>query len=122
MLVDGESRLIDGTYRGPLLLSEKHSQASFWRQANVSFLDVAALEWCKLFAEGQRGKVAYGWGEHGWRQIVTDVAAFEAALLARLGQTANQFDDHIKAMRHYRDKFVAHLDSHAVMQFSKTGE
>ena len=93
---------------GLRLLSDAHFQASFWRQANANFLDVAVLEWCKLFGEPK--------GEHDWRRILTDPKAFEADLLNRLGLRADAFEEHVKAMRHYRDKFVAHLDSDAEMR------
>ena len=50
-------------------------------------------------------------GEHHWKQIVSDPVTFEAENLPHLRMTAVQFDDYIKQMREYRDKFVAHLDS-----------
>lgn len=85
-----------------------HPHASFWRQANGNFLDLCVLEWCKLFGERK--------GEHGWQQIVADPTAFETGLLAHLGMSATTFNAHIETMRRYRDKFVAYLDSDAVMQ------
>ena len=90
-----------------LLLTDAHRQASFWRQANANFLDVAVLEWCKLFGEPK--------GEHGWRSIIADPVAFEASLLGRLGLTVDAFEEHVKTMRHYRDKFIAHLNSNSEM-------
>jgi hypothetical protein len=90
------------------LLDAAHPQASFWRVINGNFLDMCVLEWCKLFAEPRKG-------EHFWRRIVTDSAAFETQLHAQLGMTAAEFDALIEAMRRYRDKFVAHLDSDHVM-------
>jgi hypothetical protein len=68
---------------------------------------VAVLEWAKLLGERK--------GEHYWRNIVTDADAFETALLARLGMSNADYADHARTMRHYRDKFVAHLDSDLVM-------
>jgi len=93
-----------------------HPHTSFWRQAHSNFLDVCVLEWCKLFGESKRAETTTGWGEHGWRSVVTDAAVFEAGLIARLGMTdAMEFDDVVERMRHYRDKFVAHLDAEREM-------
>jgi hypothetical protein len=90
------------------LLASSHPDASFWRQANSSFLYVAMLEWSKLIGDKKKGK-------HNWHNIVTNPASFEAELLTRLGMTTTTFADHIKKMHHYRNKFVAHLDSDYVM-------
>src|ERR1700733_933850 len=79
----------------------------FWVTVNGNFLDQCVLEWCKLLGDLR--------GEHHWRQIVTDAAIFETELLRHLGMNAAEFDDYIKQMREYRDKFVAHLDSDRVM-------
>jgi hypothetical protein len=79
-----------------------HPHKNFWVAVNNNFLDVCVLDWCKLFAD-KRAK-------HGWRQIVTDVQKFEAGLLHHLNLDAAAFENEIKAMRSYRDKFVAHQD------------
>jgi hypothetical protein len=89
------------------LLTETATHASFWRQMNSNSLDVAVLEWCKLFIDRQ--------GEHCWRRIVADEDKFKAALLDRLKLTADQFQQHCETMRGYRNKFVAHLDTDATM-------
>lgn len=90
------------------LLSATATHASFWRQANANFLDVAVLEWCKLLGDRK--------GEHHWRQIVSDPARFEAGLLGQLEMDAKAFADWTGEMRRYRDKFIAHLDSDTTMQ------
>jgi hypothetical protein len=89
------------------LLSEQHPQASFWRQANANFLDICVLEWCKLFGDRK--------AEHYWGRIVSDPVLFQTNLLKHLGMDAAAFQTQIDAMRSYRDKFVAHLDSLRVM-------
>lgn len=93
--------------QGRALLSETHPHAGFWRQAHANFIDIYVLEWCKLFADTK--------GHHYWRRIVTDATSFEAALLRRLGMDADGFQSEIDAMRVYRNKFVAHLNSLKVM-------
>lgn len=45
--------------------------------------------------------------------------AFKSSLLYHLGATESEFEQEIKNVRHYRDKFVAHLDSEEVMHIPK---
>lgn len=93
------------------LLSQDHPQASFWRQANANFLDVAVLEWCKLLGD-QNGK-------YYWKRIVSNKTEFESQLLRELQTDACGFRAEVDAMRCYRDKFVAHLDKLNVMNIPK---
>jgi hypothetical protein len=74
----------------------------FWRVVNANFLDMSVLDWCKLF--GEEG------GKHHWRKIVTDPVTFEAGLLAHLALDEEAFNKHVRMIRKYRDKWVAHLD------------
>ena len=90
------------------LLTPPHPHCAFWREAHGNFYDMCVLEWCKLFADLK--------GEHHWKNIVADSTAFEAEMLAHVGITADEFAAHIKKMKHYRDKFVAHLDSDRKME------
>jgi hypothetical protein len=80
----------------------------FWVNANGNFLDIAVLEWCKLFADSR--------GKHSWRKIISEPTAFHHTLLNELGLSGAQFEDYVNQMRAYRDKFVAHLDLKEVMQ------
>jgi hypothetical protein len=100
-------RIGQDEHGGRPLLSGSHPHASFWRQANANFLDLCVLEWCKLFGDKR--------GEHYWGRIVSDAAAFGAALLRHMHMQREVFQEQIDAMRLYRDKFVAHLDSDATM-------
>jgi hypothetical protein len=87
-------------------------QISFPRNSNIlrtingNFLDMAVLEWCKLFSSKE---------EHGWKKIVTDEAEFEAGFLAAVGVSHLEFTNYYMSMRAYRDKFLAHLDSDRIM-------
>jgi hypothetical protein len=80
-------------------------EVEFWNTADGNFLDVAVLEWCKLFDTDAR---------QGWKKVVSDKETFERAMLAALDVTAEEFEKFIQEMRRYRDKFVAHLDSDKV--------
>lgn len=76
--------------------------------ANSNFLDLAVLEWCKLFTDQQ--------GKHHWRKVIPDAVGFLPALQADLGVPAHTFEGHCEEMKAYRDKFVAHLDDDLRMQ------
>lgn len=87
------------------VLRRKESQ--FWRTVNGNCLDTCILEWCKLFAERN--------GKHDWRKVVADPTGFLPSMLARLRMTEADLQAYTDEMRHYRDKFVAHLDDVHVM-------
>jgi len=96
------------------LLSERHPEAAFWRQVNGNFLDIAVLDWCKLFGDKKVVRSERR-GKHHWRGVVTDPETFERGLFARLQLNEDGFTALIDKMRHYRDEFVAHLDDGLVM-------
>jgi hypothetical protein len=86
----------------------RRKTATFWRTIRENSYDVCALEWCKLFGDSN--------DPHYWKSAVTDSAVFERELMRELRPiTANEFQSYVRAMRRYRDKFVAHLDSDLVM-------
>ena len=91
-----------------ILLRPPHPQFEFWSEAHVNFLDICVLEWCKLFADRK--------GEHHWRRVIDDHDRFEADLYATLGVTSDEFAKLIEKARHYRNKFVAHLDEERTMR------
>ncbi len=73
---------------------------------NSNFLDMAVIEWCKLFGPKE---------VHGWQKMVTDKDAFLLGLLTQLAINEASLDAFYKEMRAYRDKFLAHLDSDSMM-------
>lgn len=79
----------------------------FWVNANGNFLDIAVLEWCKLFAERD--------GKHHWKRIVPDRASFIIGLHEHLGFSPKQFQSYVSGVLRYRNKFVAHLDEERTM-------
>ena len=92
-----------GWHRGSLVLKDQ-----FWVTADGNFLDIAVLEWCKLFAD-QRGK-------HSWRKVITQPQAFFEGLLKVLGVPEVDFEAYIEEVKTYRDRFIAHLDDDEQMQ------
>jgi hypothetical protein len=86
-------------------------RTNFWVGVEGSFLDMAILEWCKLFGD-QKGKIN---SLHGWEHIVGNVLKAEPIdffrdLLSDLKIGSEDFETVRQEARRYRDKFVAHLD------------
>jgi hypothetical protein len=77
-------------------------QQQMWITAQNNFLDIAVLEWCKLFGDKK--------AKHLWKNSVGDQEVFKSELTYKLKITEGLFDSYIQEMRTYRDKFVAHLD------------
>lgn len=79
----------------------------FWRTVSGNFIDVAILEWCKLFGD-EPGKAS---AQHGWEKVVAHPKKFRAKMLRAIKTTEDEFEELRKALRKYRDKFIAHLDN-----------
>jgi hypothetical protein len=72
----------------------------FWAIANMGFIDVAVLEWCKLFTQGGRGL---------WRDAVINHRDFRRAMEQRLKLSGTEFRAYSGSIVDYRNTFVAHL-------------
>jgi len=70
---------------------------------NGNFIDIAVLEWCKLFSSPKKEK-------HHYEHVVDDADTFRTSMLAHIGETPQEWDDYIDTMKKYRDKYVAHWD------------
>ena len=68
---------------------------------------MAVIDWCKVFGDPK--------AEHYWKKSVSDPEATYPQLLAAAQITEAEYDDYIKKMRDYRDKFLAHLDKDNLM-------
>ncbi|MDD5320377.1 MAG: hypothetical protein PHD43_07145 [Methylococcales bacterium] len=86
-------------------------QDDFWRNISGNFIDIAILDWCKLFADPK--------GKHYWSKVVPNKEIFLESLYIELGITEEEFSAHINTMKHYRDKFLGHLDEELVMHIPK---
>lgn len=78
---------------------------NFWRTQYGCLLDMAVLEWCKLFGSDDK--------EHQpvhWKNIFLDENGFRAGLFSRLQIKPAEWDAYWKEMKNYRDQHVAHLD------------
>jgi len=79
----------------------------FWITANGNFLDIAVLEWCKMFGDWN--------SKHHWRLVINSDDSFLMGLLAELDLTEAEYNTQKARVRHYRDKFIAHLDDENTM-------
>jgi hypothetical protein len=83
----------------------------FWRTVSNNNYDLCVLEWCKLFADRR--------DPHHWRNVLKSAGTFDRELRGRLVLSARDFDYYVTAVRRYRNKFVAHLDSDRVMNLPR---
>jgi hypothetical protein len=93
---DGRGTLKDGTELG--------------RTINSNFIDMAVLEWAKLFVDAR--------GRHHWQRFVRPMearTAFRTGLLASIGLDVPAWEQYHTDVRVYRDHFIAHLDDDDVM-------
>ena len=74
-------------------------------------MDVAILEWCKLFADAR--------GKHFWPKVVTQKQDFYRDLLKTLSARQADFNAYVEEVKTYRDKFIAHLDDDEIMQIPR---
>ena len=80
------------------------------RTINSNFIDVAVLEWSKLFVDWE--------AKHHWRRLVQGTearTAFRTELLAAIELDATDWERYCAGVKTYRDRFVAHLDDDDTM-------
>ena len=73
---------------------------NFWRLIYGTLLDVAVLEWCKIF--GADAEPTH------WKRVVSDHDAFRSQLLDSLHIAEVQWAAYREEMKAYRDGAVAH--------------
>ncbi|MBX3490142.1 hypothetical protein [Parvibaculum sp.] len=86
----------------------KKSSSQFCVTAAGNFIDIAIMEWSKLFSDKS--------ARHHWRNIVDDASKFEEALLTHLHMSPDEMELYEKTIKLYRDKFIAHLDDELVAE------
>lgn len=78
---------------------------------NGNFVDVAILDWCKLFGDTSE--------THHWSNVIAEVGkrrAFKNELLGLLGCQRAVWNAFEQKMRDHRNEFSAHLGSRRVMR------
>lgn len=94
-------------YRSGWSVGSPIFKGQFLINANSNFLDISVLEWCKLFGDVK--------GKYNWRKVISNSEYFYGEMLNRIEVNEIEFNGHMKKMRTYRDKFIAHLDSDPLM-------
>ena len=94
--------------------SEIKAKDQFWVSLNGNFLDIAVLEWCKLFGDYK--------DKHHWKKIMHADQTFKQRMFDELDIKQIDLDKIHGSIKSYRDKFVAHLDSERVMNIPKLQE
>ncbi len=81
---------------------EPKPHLNFWRLIHGNQLDIAVLEWCKVF--GSDGEATH------WKNIVPSANhdQFRDSLLGVVGVTADEWAAYWNEMKAYRDNLVAH--------------
>jgi hypothetical protein len=78
---------------------------NFWRLMHGNLLDMAVLDWCKLFGSDDQ--------EHQpvhWKNVIDNQAAFREGLLLDLEMDEYAWISYWREMKCYRDTHVAHSD------------
>jgi hypothetical protein len=75
---------------------------NFWRLIHGNQLDIAVLEWCKVF--GSDNEATH------WKKIIAPANhnQFRDNLFTSIGVTANEWAIYWEEMKQYRDNLVAH--------------
>ena len=84
-------------------------ESAFWAKAIDSLLEMAAIEWCKIF------------GSHGnsnqlhWKKTTDDLSdddiqAFQQMIYDHTDFSKSEWEEYNLQMRTFRDQYVAHLD------------
>ena len=89
---------------------------SFWLTIQGNFLDIAVLEWIKLFGNHK--------DKHHWKKIVKEdcLSKFKSDMLKDCKLTNDKFSQLRDIIKNYRDSFVAHLDSDENMNIPHLAE
>lgn len=90
-------RALHGTWAEPHL--------NFWRLIYGNLMDLAVLEWCKLFGSDDAERQLVH-----WKNVAEDQDAFRAGLLAEVEMNETEWMKYWSDMKRYRDFNVAHHD------------
>ena len=83
---------------------------NFWRVLQSNTMDMAAIDWCKLFGSDDRNRQP----AH-WKNVVPAARhdTFRAGLLEATGLSADEWDEYRFTILEYRNTMAAHLDEPA---------
>jgi len=73
---------------------------NFWRLIYGSMLDIAVIEWCKVFGADNQPT--------HWKKIIANHQQFRSGLLSYLGKTEDVWCEYWESMKDYRNNHAAH--------------
>jgi len=79
----------------------------FWATVQGNFIDIAVLEWLKLFGDHN--------DKHHWKKVAENKDEFKKGMLSSCQITEDDLVNARESFKEYRDKFIAHLDSEETM-------
>jgi hypothetical protein len=77
----------------------------FWRIQYGNLMDLAVIDWCKLFGSDDAERQPIH-----WKNIADDQDRFRSALLKALAMTREDWESYWQGMKKYRDFTAAHHD------------
>jgi hypothetical protein len=92
-----------------LHVAEPTPRLNFWRIQYGNLMDMAVIEWCKLFGSDDEERQPIH-----WKNMVNDQDTFRSALLAALGMSRRDWNTYWEEMKRYRDFNVAHHDARRI--------
>lgn len=94
-------------YRAGWEGNQTKASNEFWITVQGNFIDIAVLEWLKLFGDHN--------DKHHWKNVVEDKQSFKRKMLSSCAINEDDLVQSRESFKTYRDKFIAHLDSEEIM-------
>jgi len=92
---------------------EDDSRLNFWCLIKGNCMDVAVIEWCKLFGSHTE-QILH------WKNIIPNEYhdEFRRGLYSKLNINKEEYDEYWRILKEYRDKYTAHYDD----EFNKSSK
>jgi hypothetical protein len=85
--------------------ADPNPRLNFWRIQYGNLMDMAVIDWCKLFGSDDTERQPIH-----WKNIADDQDIFRSALLKALAMTHEDWEAYWQDMKKYRDFTAAHHD------------
>jgi hypothetical protein len=85
--------------------ADPNPSLNFWRIQYGNLMDLAVIDWCKLFGSDDAERQPIH-----WKNIADDQSSFRDALLKALAMTYEEWQSYWRDMKKYRDFNAAHHD------------
>jgi hypothetical protein len=86
--------------------ADPNPKLNFWRIQYGNLMDLAVIDWCKLFGSDDAERQPIH-----WKNIADNQDSFRSALLKALAMTRKDWEFYWQGMKKYRDFTAAHHDS-----------